>query len=77
MSVDSDWYDYVRQELVDLEERSDSLTSDVDANRARLGADLDEDKQDALDDVHRHLREASEEILEARKRLRSLRPRDE
>lgn len=74
MSVDSDWYDYIRQELVDLEERSDSLTSDVDVNRARLGSDLDEDKQDALDDIHRHLQEASELLSEARGRLIALRP---
>lgn len=74
MSVDSDWYDYIRQELVDLEERSDSLTSDVDVNRARLGSDLEDDKQDALDDIHRHLQEASERLSEARGRLTALRP---
>lgn len=74
MSVDSDWYDYMRQELVDLEERSDSLTSDVDVNRSRLGSRLDEDRQDALDDIHRHLQEASERLSEARRRLRALRP---
>lgn len=74
MSVDSDWYDYIRKELVDLEERSDSLTSDVDVNRARLGSELDDEKQDALDDIHRHLQVASDRLLEARKRLRALRP---
>lgn len=74
MSVDSDWYKYMRQEMVDLEERSDSLTADVDANRSRLGSGLDEDKQDALADIHRHLQEASERLSEARRRLRALRP---
>ena len=74
MSVDSDWYDYMRQELVDLEERSDSLTSDVDANLGRLGSGLDEDRQEALEGIHRHLQEASERLSEARRRLRDLRP---
>lgn len=74
MSVDSDWYDYMRQELVDLEERSDSLTSDVDANLGRLGSGLDEHRQEALEDIHRHLQEASERLSEARRRLRDLRP---
>lgn len=76
MSVDSDWYDYMRQELVDLEERSDSLTSDVDANLGRLGSGLDEDKQGALEDIHRHLQDASERLSEARRRLRELRPEE-
>lgn len=73
MSVDSDWYDYIRQELVDLEERSDSLTSDVDANLRRLGSDLEEEKQEALRGIHRHLQEASDRLSEARRRLGALR----
>lgn len=77
MSVDSDWYDYMRQELADLEERSDSLTSDVDANRRRLGPGLDDEKQDALEDIHRHLQEASDQLFEARRRLPALRPEEE
>ena len=73
MSVDSDWYDYIRQELVDLEERSDSLTSDVDANLRRLESDLEEEKRDALRGIHRHLQEASDRLSEARRRLGVLR----
>ena len=76
MTVDSDWYDYMRQELVDLEERSDSLTSDVDANLDRLGSGLDEDRQEALEDIHRHLQEASERLSDARRRLGALRPEE-
>ena len=76
MTVDSDWYDYIRQELVDLEEHSDSLTSDVDANLGRLGSSLDQGKQDALREMHRHLQEASDRISEARRRLRSLSPEE-
>lgn len=76
MSVDSDWYDYMRQELVDLEERSDSLTSDVDANLSRLGPSLADEKRDALDDIHRHLQDASERLSEARRRLGALRLED-
>ena len=74
MSVDSDWYDNMRQELVDLEERSDSLTSDVDANLGRLGSGLDENRQEAPEGIYRHLQEAAERLSEARRRLRDFRP---
>ncbi|MDP2497353.1 MAG: hypothetical protein Q8W44_05085 [Candidatus Palauibacterales bacterium] len=64
----------MRQELVDLEERSDSLTSDADANLGRLGSGLDENRQETLEGIHRHLQEASERLSEPRRRLRDLRP---
>lgn len=73
VSVDSDWYDYMRQELVDLEERADSLTSDVDVNRNRLGSALDDGEQDALEEIHRYLQEASNRLSEARRRLKAFR----
>lgn len=73
MTEGSDWREYIRRELIDLEERADSLTSDVDVNRERVGSDLDAEKQNALDDIHRHLANASEELSEARERLTALR----
>lgn len=73
LSVDSDWYDYVRDELVDFEERADSLTSDVEVNRARLGPAAGQEERDALRDVHRHLAEAADHLSAARDSLRALR----
>lgn len=73
MSIDSDWYDYIGEELIDFEERADSLTSDVEVNRSRLGPEAGESERNALRDVHRHLEEASEHLHEARRRLRDLR----
>lgn len=72
MSVDSDWYEYIRDELFELEERADGLTGDVEANRERLGPDLAESDREALAEVHRRLEEASEQLTEARKRLQQL-----
>lgn len=73
MSVDSDWYDYIGDELIEFEERADSLTSDVEVNRSRLGPAAGEEEREALRDVHRHLEEASEHLKEARRRLQDLR----
>lgn len=72
MSVDSDWYEYIRDELFELEERADGLTGDVEANRDRLGPELDDSDREALAEVHRRLEEASEQLTEARKRLQQL-----
>lgn len=72
MSVDSDWYEYIRDELFELEERADGLTGDVEANRDRLGPDLAESNREALAEVHRRLEEASEQLTEARNRLQQL-----
>lgn len=73
MTVDSDWYDYIGEELIEFEERADSLTSDVEVNRSRLGPAAGDGEKKALRDVHRHLEEASEHLREARERLRDLR----
>lgn len=73
MSVGSDWYDYIRTELIAFEERAGSLASDVDVKRGRLGAEADRAETDALAAVHRHLVEASEQLHEARRSVRALR----